>query len=328
MSRSRTRSLCIANLQEVTREQGRTDAPCSTCPKKTGTEIDGAQSLLFNLDSANCDVVHTLKTFNTAADFMKEKSKVDFCGHTYVIKNCPDLQAALDERHAKSAMGIFRVQYPFSRQAQEYKRGQTPFVATNKSTIRERLLELTPKTDIQYFDDDSKMHTRLLNQISLFAASAGMYYKGFERHAMPNCRYQTAGEREIMVMELNHLSDFAMKIGVNVVPGQDFTTYMDSVVDALLCSGGVKTFKDVGGKLHRGIVSAGQFSHVPLGAMCLERTVGSTEVYGMRTMCLPPTDSAVYSSFCKMVEQAKVAAPDAQLTKFWTAVREEYHKVK
>ena len=149
MSRSRSRSPRIANLQEVIREQGRTDAPCSTCPKKTGTEIDGAQSLLFNLDSANCDVVHTLTTFNTAADCMKEKSKVDFSGHTYVIKNCPDLQAALDERHAKSAIGIFRVQYPLSHQAKEQTRGYSPYMAVDKSSIRERMLELTPNTNIQ-----------------------------------------------------------------------------------------------------------------------------------------------------------------------------------
>ena len=200
MSRSRSRSPCIANLQKVTREQGRTDAPCSTCPKKTGTEIDGAQSLLFNLDSANCDVVHTLKTFNTAADFMKEKSKVDFCGHTYVIKNCPDLQAAFDERNYK--------------QAREQKRRQAPFLGANKSSIRERMLDLTPCTDIQFpRDDDSNMHRRLLNQISMFACSPGMLYKGFERLGMANCRYQIAGEREIIVMEFNHLSDFAIKIG-------------------------------------------------------------------------------------------------------------------
>ena len=129
-------------------------------------------------------------------------------------------------------------------------------------------------------------------------------------------------------MEFNHLLDFAIKIGVHIEQGQDFTTYMKRVVDTLSTTEAVEVFKGVGGILHRGIVSPGQFVHVPLGAMCLERTVGSTEVYGMRTTCLPPTDSAVYSSFCKMVEQAKVAAPDAQLTKFWTAVREEYHKVK
>ena len=39
MSRSRSRSPRIAtcNLEEVTWEQWRTDAPCSTCPKETGT---------------------------------------------------------------------------------------------------------------------------------------------------------------------------------------------------------------------------------------------------------------------------------------------------
>ena len=59
----------------------------------------------------------------------------------------------------------------------------------------------------------------------------------------------------------------------------------------------------------------------------LERTLGSKHVFGMRTMCLPPTQSAVFTSFCNMVKQAK-AVSDNPLTKFWTSVTEEIYKAE
>ena len=234
MSRSRSRSPRIANLQEETREQGRTDALFNTCRKKKGKEIERDQSLLFNLDSANCDVVHTLKTFNTAADFMKEKCKLDFSGHTYVIQNCPDLQAAFDERNYKQAM--------------EQERGHAPGLGANKSSIRERMLDLTPNTNIQFpRDDDSNMHRRWSKHISMFLCLPGLVYKGFDQLDMAHCRYQIAGEREIIVMEFNHLLDFAIKIGVHIEQVQDFTTYMECVVDALSTTEAVEVFKGVSG---------------------------------------------------------------------------------
>ena len=206
-----------------------------TTPGNVGTEIDGAQSLLFNLDSANCDVVHTLTTFNTAADFMKEKSKVDFSGHTYVIKNCPDLQAAFDERNYKQAM--------------EQERGQAPGLGANKSSIRERMLDLTPNTNIQFpRDDDSNMHRRWSKHISMFLCLPALVYKGFDKRDMAHCRYQIAGEREIIVMECDHLLDFAIKIGVHIEQDQDFTTYMECVVDALSTTEAVEVLKGVGAR--------------------------------------------------------------------------------
>ena len=81
-------------------------------------------------------------------------------------------------------------------------------------------------------------------------------------------------------------------------------TYMECVVNALSTTEAVEVFKGVGGVLNRGIVSPGQFVHVPISAMILERTLGSNHVFGIRTMCLPPAQSAVFSSFCNTVKQA------------------------
>ena len=91
----------------------------------------------------------------------------------------------------------------------------------------------------------------------------------------------------VLLIPLLHL-DFAIKIGVHIEQVQDFTTYMECVVDALSTTEAVEVFKGAGGILHRGIVSPGQFVHVPLGAMILERTLGSNHAFGIRTMCLPP----------------------------------------
>ena len=73
--------------------------------------------------------------------------------------------------------------------------------------------------------------------------------------------------------------------------------------------------KGVGGILHRGLVFPGKFVHVPLGAMILERTHGTNDVFGIQTIWLPPAQSAVFTSFCNMVKQAKAASYD-RLTKF------------
>ena len=102
---------------------------------------------------------------------------------------------------------------------------------------------------------------------------------------------------------------------------------MECVVNALSTTEAVEVFKGVGGILHRGIVSPGQFVHVPLGAMILERTLGTNDVFGIQTICLPPAQSAVFTSFCNMVKQAK-AVSDNPLTKFWTSVTEEIYKAK
>ncbi len=77
------------------------------------------------------------------------------------------------------------------------------------------------------------MAARLINQVNMFACSTGMSYRGLERQGMANLRYHVHGEREIIVADFGHLSDYAGKIGLAIELGQDYFHYIETVIDTL-----------------------------------------------------------------------------------------------
>jgi hypothetical protein len=263
-----------------------------------------------------------MMSFVDSDAFLKFKGMAsqDMAATPYVITKCPELAAACNERVTKASLGIFRIQYPSSQQAKDTSRGQTPFIGDKKHTIREKMLDLAPATDIVIKkENETSMAARIVNVLSTFACSPGMLYKGLERQGMANCRYQISGERELVVVDCADLSEYAARIWFDICQEQDFVDYMKTIFNTLNSKESLSAFSAAGGSIHRVVLSEGSLVYVPIGAFIMERTLGSNNVIGLRTMHLPKMGSVALNSFAVLKTQAAAVATNP-LTTFWDSV--------
>ena len=271
-------------------------------------------------------VFQEIKSFDNPEDFQKRGGK-RLSSEPYSVNNCKDLEAKANDRATKAAIGVFRIQYPSSGQAKTSKRGQAPLLSDAKESIREQMLDLAPATTITTKANDNSMAARVTNAISIFACSTGMVYQGLEKQGMASLRYQVSGEREVIVIDFLTLSDFAAKIGLDIEPEQDFFDYLKQLVGSLIDAPTREALKLSGGVIRRGIVKEGGFLHVPAASYILERTIGSNNVVGLRTMFLPPPDSPAFAALFALKEQATAVA-STPLTDFWQSIYDDMYKDK
>ena len=114
------------------------------------------------------------------------------------IHQVSPLETLFNDRQARSAMAVFQVQFQQQLQVKTEKRGQQPFMISNKAEIRETMLSYGPPVlhcpkDPQFGNAD-----RAISQVSQYGSLPSCVVNGAsERQGLATLRDQTCGKKEV-----------------------------------------------------------------------------------------------------------------------------------
>lgn len=151
-----------------------------------------------------------------------------------------------------------------------------------------------------------------------------MNYEGIDRYGMASMRYQVNGERDVAVLTYPSLLDYASAIGMQIGRTDKLAEYTESILGTLRTADAFEKFKECGGTIWRAVVKPGDTNYTPLGSIIVERTLGSSPVFGFRA-CLLPSSATLKANFNLLRESAEKAdGADATLVRFWEGVASLY----
>ena len=121
---------------------------------------------------------------------------------------------------------------------------------------------------------------------------------------------------------MRSLLDFALQQNIDPSQGEGFFQWMKKVVTEMSSLENLEKFRTIGGKVWRGVVSAGETLYIPMASMVIDRVLGDNVVVGLRTCCLPAVPATVEGlSFLREHVKAQ-EGEEAPLLKFWAEVEE------
>ena len=121
---------------------------------------------------------------------------------------------------------------------------------------------------------------------------------------------------------MRSLLDFALQQNIDPSQGEGFFQWMKKVVTEMSSLENLEKFRTFGGKVWRGVVSAGETLYIPMASMVIDRVLGDNIVVGLRTCCLPAVPATVEGlSFLREHVKAQ-EGEEAPLLKFWAEVEE------
>ena len=259
--------------------------------KKTGA---GAARKTVHLLDLQHDVFEEWPFYDDATSFAAARASHDFeKGLPLIIKDHTDLGAMCEDRSLKSAISVFGIQYPTTKQAQETKRGQTPFTEEKHKRVRELMLQVAPAPAKVTVTSQTQIAVKASEMVSFFGYSPAMQYQGVEKFCLPTLRYTCRGTREICILQYTDIMEYAAKQGMDYQVGQDMLAYMTSIVDTLCSEDNLTVYKQCGGKIWRTSAGPGSLTFQPFGCWMVERTLGDANVIGIRTATLDSTSSSL-----------------------------------
>ena len=291
--------------------------------KKTGA---GAARTTVHLLDLKHDVFEEWPFYDNATSFAAARASYDFeKGLPLIIKEHKDLEGMCEDRSLKSAISVFGIQYPTTKQAQETKRGQTPFTDEKHKRVRELMLQAAPAPAKVTQTSKTAIAVKASEMVSFFGYSPAMQYQGVEKFCLPTLRYTRQGTREICILHYTDIMEYAAKQGMDYKAGQDMLSYITSIVDSLASEDNLTAYKDCGGKIWRTSAGPGSLTFQPFGCWMVERTLGDANVIGIRTATLDSTSSALrnFISFRKaFIASLGDKADDNALVTFWKKLEE------
>ena len=245
--------------------------------------------------------------------------KIDFTV-PFVLHKSETIEAAVDDRAVKAAVAIFKIQYPSSSQAKTEGKGQTPYQGNSKDKLKEALCELVPAPFHATWDAkeaENNVAAKSVAAVSVAGFSPGNVYQGLEKQSLATIRHIISGRRQVMVFNYMHLSAYAKEKKIESVQGKKHEDFVTEVVETLSADdGAMDLFYKLGGTVHRASLKPGDTYFVPQCCWMLERTVGDTTCFGIRTSVLlrAPKASQGYEKFREDYE--KIHGEDS-VVKFW-----------
>ena len=180
--------------------------------KKTATS--GQQSAF--LHQAKNDCILTIPCFDDVAkmkDALKDSSLGE--GAPYMIKAAPAVRAWTEDRAIRSSMGVFRIQFPASKQLStpsSSQKGYSPFHNEKKDQFRSALFELgPPATQLASMDGADTIVAKTSSQVFMYGKQVGHSGTCQVRQGLPAIMYQISGVSEYVIVDFATLSDFAAK---------------------------------------------------------------------------------------------------------------------
>jgi hypothetical protein len=211
----------------------------------------------------------------------------------YIIESCPQLAAACNEKHVRTPLSVFKVQFPGSDQGRDNGRGQIPFQNDSRKKIREMMIDMAPRPCSGVQIPESQLESiaaKAITAVSLFGCCSQMVWEGMERNTLPSMRYQCAGTRQLCAIAISDVIEFAADDGCTPADKEPFLEFVKRVVVQMTTSENFDTFASNGThKILRGIIKPGSYVYLPLGTFVAERTVGADIVLGFRTSIVDPS---------------------------------------
>ena len=181
--------------------------------------------------------------------------------------------------------------------------------------MRERLLEAAVTNgDCAGVEN---VASRMVQAVSMFGCAPGCAERSIERQGLGHIRYQTGGQRELLVCSLSLLSDMAGKLGM-AYQGDGFFKYLKGIMDQSLTKEALELVQEVGGQIFHHLMKPGHLMYLPVASCVWERTVGDQYVVGFRNGHMSGSPASV-SVFANMVDQHKAALsdPENSMVKVW-----------
>ncbi|CAE7249190.1 unnamed protein product [Symbiodinium microadriaticum] len=240
----------------------------------------------------------------------------------HILKQDSTLNGMMEQRGIKASIGIFRIMFAQSDAAKADKTGQKAADFTDRDKVREAMLNVPGSVQVPVPKDNESVSMRAIRQLAFFGQLAGYGLVGEERQGLPAVRYRISGSKEVAIISMRSLLDFALQQNIDPSQGEGFFQWMKKVVTEMSSLENLEKFRTFGGKVWRGVVSAGETLYIPMASMVIDRVLGDNIVVGLRTCCLPAVPATVEGlSFLREHVKAQ-EGEEAPLLKFWAEVED------
>ena len=119
---------------------------------------------------------------------------------------------------------------------------------------------------------------------------------------------------------MRSLLEFAMQENLDPKQGETFFQYMHSVATAMSSLDTLEKFRAFGGKVWRGVLSAGETLYTPMASFVIERVLGDNMVIGLKTCCLPAVPTTLEGLTFLRTHMTAQSGEGAPLLQFWADV--------
>ena len=315
------------NQQAALATKKREDGKAVAAAKKKAAAMEKAEQAaqkasaptIFSMKHRCILEVTTYDNFETFAEARAQKKHDPSVPH--IIKSMPAVGAVATDRALKAALGIFRIQYPGSDLGKQ-GRGQQPYTGTNAHKMREALLEGASDSHAIPESWQDKPPGRVFTAVHFFGTTAGAPpVASLERQGLASCRYQESGAREMIMIDVPSLVEYAGTVGLTKKEKEIYMEYVARVLGDIVLEEQLDMFEKIS-CMHHATLRAGEYMYIPLGFVVMERTLGDVNSYGYRTASLEKTEKTV-AKFREMKQQLEATVtPEDALVRFWTTVLE------
>ena len=238
----------------------------------------------------------------------------------WTILSAPSIDKLAQNRVVKQQIGIFKIQFPTSNMCQNEHKGHIGLTCQLTKQIREQMINFCVNARPVPDTWKDKPIERMTSQVGICGLETFNpgFLAGLERQGFATCRYQEAGTREMIAIEILGLVDYATSAGKDRTADETYFQWLERIMKELNRLEEVEKLKDLNVEVLRAsALRPGSFAYIPAGYMIMERAVGDLHSYSLRTPSIDATPESA-ARFKNIMDQAKAAAGEGDsLMKIW-----------